>query len=120
MAFFWFGETLGTWDIIGGLVVLSGLLLAVQFGCNENSDCDRLNGQLWAVVLLGLVAVLCQGFGFLAVKPAMAEGMSPPRRFRGPASWCRLYHIRDRAVAHPGLQTQEPTDRSASWTDDPS
>ncbi|TYC65589.1 DMT family transporter [Stappia sp. BW2] len=77
MAFFWFGETLGTWDIIGGLVVLSGLLLAVQFCSNENSDCDRLNGQLWAVVLLGLVAVLCQGFGFLAVKPAMAEGMSP-------------------------------------------
>ncbi|MGX1496757.1 drug/metabolite transporter (DMT)-like permease [Labrenzia sp. MBR-25] len=77
MAFFWFGETLDSWDVLGALVVLSGLLLAVQFGGNEDSDCDRLNGQLWTVVLLGLVAVLCQGFGFLAVKPAMAEGMSP-------------------------------------------
>ncbi|MHA7772985.1 EamA family transporter [Roseibium sp. M-1] len=77
MAFFWFGETLGAWDLAGGLVVLAGLFLAVQFGGNERSESDRLNGRLWSVVLLGLVAVLCQGFGFLAVKPAMAEGMHP-------------------------------------------
>lgn len=77
MAFFWFGETLGSWDVIGCFVILSGLLLAIQYGGNEKSDCDRLNGHIWTVVLLGLISVLCQGFGFLAVKPAMAEGMSP-------------------------------------------
>lgn len=77
MAFFWLGETIGVIDILGGFVVLSGLLLAVQFGGNELSESDRLNGRIWTVLLLGLCAVLCQGLGFLAVKPAMAEGMSP-------------------------------------------
>lgn len=77
MAFFWFGETLGAFDIFGGLVVLAGLLLAVQFGNNESSESDRLNGRLWTVVLLGLCAVICQGLGFLAVKPALADGMNP-------------------------------------------
>jgi drug/metabolite transporter (DMT)-like permease len=77
MAFFWFGETLGLWDLFGGSVVLAGLLLAVQYGGNERSESDRLIGRLWTVVVLGLCSVFCQGIGFLSVKPAMAEGMPP-------------------------------------------
>jgi len=77
MAYLWLGETLGPWDILGGLAVLAGILLAVQFSAADGSRSDALNGDLGVVVLLGLVAVTCQGFGFLVVKPAMADGMPP-------------------------------------------
>lgn len=77
LAFLWLGETLSINVLIGGLVVLAGIFLAIQFGSSAKSDSDRLNGGLTGVVLLGCLATICQGFGFLVVKPAMAEGMAP-------------------------------------------
>ena len=77
LAFVWLGETLSANDLVGGLVVLSGIFLAIQFGGNEQSESDRLHGSLTSVVVLGFLATLSQGFGFLVVKPAMMEGMEP-------------------------------------------
>ncbi|MBN9670766.1 DMT family transporter [Roseibium aggregatum] len=77
MAYLWFGETLNLWDVAGGLIVISGIWLSVQFSGPETSRSDRVSGSLGIVVLLGLFAVVSQGFGFLVVKPAMAEGMPP-------------------------------------------
>jgi len=77
LAYMWFGETLSLNVLVGGIIVLAGIFLAIQFGGNEHSDSDRLRGNLIGVVLLGLLATVCQGFGFLVVKPAMAEGMEP-------------------------------------------
>lgn len=77
MAFVWLGEVVGPWDLAGGAVVLLGIFIAVQFGSDATSDSDRLNGSLFTVVLAGLCATLCQGFGFLVLKPAMTEGMEP-------------------------------------------
>ncbi|WP_422376554.1 DMT family transporter [Roseibium sp.] len=77
LAFVWLGETPSANVLIGGLVVLGGIFLAIQFGGSEQSASDRLSGGLSGVVLLGFLATICQGLGFLVVKPAMAEGMSP-------------------------------------------
>ncbi len=77
MAYLWLGETLSLWDTLGGMLVLTGIFLAIQFGNDAHSASDRLDGKLFAVLLIGAFATLCQGFGFLVLKPAMTEGMAP-------------------------------------------
>lgn len=77
MAYLWLGEVLSKMDILGGLVVLTGILLAIQAGAEAPAAGARFRGNLAAVVLTGIAATVCQGFGFLVLKPAMTEGMAP-------------------------------------------
>lgn len=77
IAYLWLGETISVWDVIGALIVLGGVVLAVQFGSNKRADSDRLAGSLGAIALLGFAAAAFQGFGFLVMKPAMQAGTEP-------------------------------------------
>lgn len=77
MAFFALGERPSPSDIVGAVIILSGVCLAVFFGSNDRSKSDTLEGRVLVVVLLGLTATSFQGFGFLVMKPAMIEGTEP-------------------------------------------
>lgn len=76
MAFFWFDETPSNADLLGGAAVIFGVLIAIAYGGN-NSDSDQLKGSLSSTIALGLLATACQGYGFLAIKPALLAGTEP-------------------------------------------
>ncbi len=75
MAFVWLGESLSAMDILGAGVILAGLFLAIFFGGGDQGVPAR--GNRGAVIALGVAATLCQGFGFLVMKPAMLAGTEP-------------------------------------------
>lgn len=77
MAFIWFKEEPGWMDLAGMVVVLTGVGLAIIFGSDAGSQTDSLNSRIGLVVVLGVTATACQGFGFLVMKPAMLAGMKP-------------------------------------------
>lgn len=77
MALVWLGETPSAADLLGAGVTLCGVGLAVGFGGKERTATEAIDGTLWTVVLLGLAATACQGFGFLVMKPAMLAGTEP-------------------------------------------
>ncbi|WP_343561561.1 DMT family transporter [Kiloniella sp. b19] len=77
LAFFWLGELPELSDLAGAAITLSGVVLAILRGGDEDADSDRLGGSLVVVVLLGLCAALFQGVGFLIMKPVMLAGMEP-------------------------------------------
>jgi drug/metabolite transporter (DMT)-like permease len=77
VAFFWLGERPAAGDLVGSAIVLLGVMTAVFFGSNVKSDSDRPRGALIVVVLLGVASAGFQGFGFLAMKPAMQAGTEP-------------------------------------------
>lgn len=82
MAFFCFGETPSSMDLIGALTVLLGIIIAVLFepAPSEESSAGASNvssGSLVTALFLGFAATACQGFGFLVMKPAMLAGTEP-------------------------------------------
>lgn len=77
IAFLWLGETVSGIDLAGMLVVVAGIAIAIQHGGNPASDSDRISGSLLTFVALGVASTLCQGLGFLVMKPAMQAGTEP-------------------------------------------
>lgn len=77
MAFFWLNEIPSAMDLLGAAITLSGICLAIFFGGNENSESDVTSGRMAVIILLGVAATACQGFGFLVMKPALLAGTEP-------------------------------------------
>lgn len=77
MAYFWLGEVLQPADLAGTACVLAGIGLAIFYGNDSSADSDRVTGGLLPVLLLGLGAATCQGFGYLVVKPVLMSGTEP-------------------------------------------
>ena len=77
MAYLWLGEIPTGADLLGAGITLSGVCLAVFFGANEKAESDATRGGVATIMLLGVAAAGFQGFGFLAVKPAMVAGAEP-------------------------------------------
>lgn len=77
MAFVWLGETPSAMDLAGAGIGLSGVGLAIAYGSNESSQSDAVSGRLWIVAALGIASAVCQGFGYLVLKPAMQSGTEP-------------------------------------------
>ena len=79
LAFIYLGEVLTPALVLGTGLILGGILLAIIFGRGNLADhpLEAVDGSLATVVLLGLMAATCQAIGFVAIKPAMLEGMQP-------------------------------------------
>jgi len=77
IAYVWLGETLSFGNMLGGLLILAGICTAILAGGDARSESDRVSGGLTVVVLLGVLTTLCQGVGFLVMKPAMLAGLEP-------------------------------------------
>lgn len=77
MAYLWLHEIPTGMDFLGAAVTLSGVILAVLFGGHKTAESDAMTGSMGVIVLLGVSATACQGFGFLILKPAMLAGTEP-------------------------------------------
>lgn len=81
MAYVFWAETPSLLDGLGGIVVMAGIALAILYGRNANANTpaksDQMHGSIWALLALGILAPLCQGFGFLIMKPVLLQGAEP-------------------------------------------
>lgn len=103
MALIWLGETPSAADLLGAGFTLCGVGLAVGFGGKERAATEAIDGTLWTVVVLGLAATACQGFGFLVMKPAMLAASAI--RLLGAAFVISIVALwpRRRHAAHPDM-----------------
>lgn len=77
LAYVWFGEVLNLAQILGGALVIGGVILAIgQRHGQDGPALQGLRGSVW-IACLGIAAAAFQGFGFLAVKPALEAGAEP-------------------------------------------
>lgn len=72
-----FGETLVGWKLIGGLAVFLGVACAIFFGQQQTHLWEKIHGNLWIAIALGLTAALCQSLGAVIAKPVMQGGIDP-------------------------------------------
>lgn len=77
LAWFFLGETLWGWTLVGAGLLVSGVMVAIAWGrrADESHAWEATRGQLWAGVGLGLLAALCQAVATLMIKPLMASGI---------------------------------------------
>ncbi|WP_261816140.1 DMT family transporter [Vibrio gallicus] len=74
-----FSETWQLAELIGALLVFSGVVTAIFFGRKgaSNNDWEALHGKLAIGLSLGLLAALCQALGGIIAKPVMQTDVSP-------------------------------------------
>jgi len=74
LAYFWLGETLWGWTLIGSGLLVSGVMIAILFGkrAAEQHHWEAPTDQWRQGVALGLLSALCQALSTLMIKPLMA------------------------------------------------
>lgn len=79
LGFLFLDEILSFKDLIAGLLMFSGVIMAIVFvsSNDEEDNFEQLRGSLWLVVFWGLSAALCQAVGLVAIKPVIDDGTSP-------------------------------------------
>jgi drug/metabolite transporter (DMT)-like permease len=77
LAWLFLGETLWGWTLVGGTLLVSGVMVAIVWGRRESEThvWENTQGSLWAGVVLGLLAAVCQSVATLMIKPLMASGV---------------------------------------------
>jgi len=70
------GETIPPTKTVGAALVLSGVGLAIMYGRGA-VVLEPMHGPVKWVIILGLVAALCQAIGLIAMKPALLAGTDP-------------------------------------------
>ncbi|HEY0922837.1 DMT family transporter [Rheinheimera pacifica] len=73
LAYFFLGETLWGWTLIGSSLLISGVMSAIFFGKRKTElhAWEANQSQLTSGVALGLLAALCQAVATLMLKPLM-------------------------------------------------
>lgn len=73
LAYFFLGETLWGWTLIGSSLLVSGVMTAIFFGKRKTElhIWESNQSQLRSGVALGLLAALCQAVATLMLKPLM-------------------------------------------------
>lgn len=78
IGFFIFGETLQGLELVGAIFVFSGVLTAIFFGKKKQQhDWEKVKGNVWIGIALGLLAALCQALGGIIAKPVMQTAVDP-------------------------------------------
>lgn len=77
IAWWWLGETLWGWALVGSGLLVGGVMLAIVWGRrgDEQHGWEQTRGRLLVGVGLGLVAALCQSVATLMLKPLMTTGI---------------------------------------------
>nr|WP_275692642.1 DMT family transporter [Rheinheimera hassiensis] len=73
LAYFFLGETLWGWTLIGSSLLISGVMTAIFFGKRKTElhIWEANQSQLKSGIALGLLAALCQAVATLMLKPLM-------------------------------------------------
>lgn len=79
LGYFLFSETMTHIELIGALLVFSGVLTAIFFGRKGQAanQLESIKGNVWAGISLGLLAALCQALGGIIAKPVMQTEIDP-------------------------------------------
>ena len=79
LGYYFLGETLELYTLLGCSCVVSGVIIAILYGRNNHNvhDLEKTHGPLWIALLMGLVAAFCQAVGAILVKPALQAGADP-------------------------------------------
>jgi drug/metabolite transporter (DMT)-like permease len=77
LAWWWLGEQLWGWALVGSGLLVSGVMIAILWGKrgDEAHGWEQTRGRLAVGVALGLLAALCQSVATLMLKPLMASGV---------------------------------------------
>lgn len=77
LAWWILGETLWGWTLLGSGLLVSGVMVAIAWGCraDETHRWEETRGALWQGVALGLLAALGQSVATLMIKPLMGTGI---------------------------------------------
>ncbi|EEX93449.1 putative permease of the drug/metabolite transporter [Vibrio orientalis CIP 102891 = ATCC 33934] len=79
LGYFLFSETMTSVELLGSLLVFSGVLTAIFFGRRgqTNNQLESIKGKVWVGIGLGLLAALCQALGGIIAKPIMQTNIDP-------------------------------------------
>lgn len=77
LAYFWLGETLWGFTLIGSSLLISGVMIAILFGKRqtEQHHWESQQSGFASGVALGLLAALCQAISTLMLKSLMLTGI---------------------------------------------
>ncbi|MDM7941893.1 MAG: DMT family transporter [Hydrogenophaga sp.] len=77
IAWFFLGEVLWGWALIGSGLLVGGVMLAIVWGrrSDEQHGWEQTRGPLLIGIGLGLAAALCQSVATLMLKPLMSTGV---------------------------------------------
>ncbi len=77
LAWWFLGETLWGWTLLGGSLLIAGVMVAIVWGRRESEThaWESTRGTLMAGVMLGLLAAVSQSVATLMIKPLMASGV---------------------------------------------
>ncbi|EGQ7699134.1 TPA: EamA family transporter [Vibrio vulnificus] len=79
LGYFLFSESMTSMELLGSLLVFSGVVLAIFFGRRGQSQnaLETVKGAAWVGIALGLLAALCQALGGIIAKPVMQTDIDP-------------------------------------------
>ncbi len=78
LGFWLFNERFEGLEMLGAILVFSGVVFAIYFGRRGNNHAwEAIKGNVWLAVGLGLTAALCQALGGIIAKPVMQTEADP-------------------------------------------
>lgn len=83
LGYFLFDHIMQENELFGGLLIFSGVVIAIFFGRKPNQKgseqhrWEEIKGNIWIAIALGLLAALCQALGGIIAKPIMLTNIDP-------------------------------------------
>lgn len=79
LGYWLFHETLSALELLGAILVFSGVVIAIFFGRKQANQhtWETIQGKLHIAICLGLLAALCQAMGGIIAKPIMQTSIDP-------------------------------------------
>lgn len=79
LGYVFLGEVLEINKLVGCSIVVTGVIIAILYGRDNNNVhyLEETHGSLWVALLMGLIAAFCQAVGAILVKPALQAGADP-------------------------------------------
>lgn len=117
LAWWWLGETLWGWTLLGSALLVAGVMVAIVWGRrdDEHHDWERTRGQLGAGVALGLLAALGQSVATLMIKPLMSTGIDPVTASAVRTSAAFAAHLGLLLAGLPLARLQQPMQWHTLW-----
>ena len=76
LGYFLFGESMTKLELLGSVLVFSGVLMAIFFRGKKHS-LDTVSGHIGIGIALGITSAICQALGGIIAKPVMVTAIDP-------------------------------------------
>ena len=75
LAYFFLGEILGTWEILGIFITMAGIFWVMSESKDKQ---DKIHGSLFVGIILSVIAALCQAGGLVVAKYGLNDSTLDP------------------------------------------